>query len=350
VSDVIITKSESKDFYTVSPIKLHETPTTCLAFYPEINKKDGGIRGELRRLKKNKHDTWEKMQNDNFKTIQLQEGTFIELRTDMLTKLIEYVKKIKPIIESGLNYGENKYYVMNENDGVIITDESKRTIIKEFLSREDITEVWGIIAKNDPNLAEKINEGYWQLKRKNIIEDLKNRLKEPEKFHENKYEDSWQRWIYKNNWIFGVNYQPPIQNETVSLGNRIPDFLFPTIDGFIDILEIKLPHMDVIKNDNSHFGSWVWSPEANKAIGQVVNYLSEIDRNRLEIEARIMQKYNKNISLLKPRAYILIGNSDTWELSKKDGLRKLNNAMHRVEVITYSELVSRGNSFLKKDF
>jgi uncharacterized protein (UPF0254 family) len=35
----------------------------------------------------------------------------------------------------------------------------------------------------------------------------------------------------------------------------MPDYLFPTLDGFIDILEIKLPEDDVIIKDTNHIGS-----------------------------------------------------------------------------------------------
>ena len=39
----------------------------------------------------------------------------------------------------------------------------------------------------------------------------------------------------------------------------MPDYLFPTLDGFVDILEIKLPSFEVIEEDVGHIGSWVWS-------------------------------------------------------------------------------------------
>ena len=101
----------------------------------------------------------------------------------------------------------------------------------------------------------------------------------------------------------------------------MPDYLFPTVDGFVDILEIKLPKHEVIKADASHSGAWMWSPETNKAIGQVINYLAEIDRLRLEIEKRIKSVYELNISLLKPRAYTLIGNSARELLKRSKDFR-----------------------------
>lgn len=63
----------------------------------------------------------------------------------------------------------------------------------------------------------------------------------------------------------------------------MPDYLFPTVDNFIDILEIKLPTFEVIKEDSSHAGSWIWSKESNQSIDQVVTYLSAIDRIRFEL-------------------------------------------------------------------
>jgi hypothetical protein len=48
----------------------------------------------------------------------------------------------------------------------------------------------------------------------------------------------------------------------------ILDYLFPTPEGFIDILEIKKPTHEVIKEDRSPPGAFCWSAEANEAIGQ----------------------------------------------------------------------------------
>jgi hypothetical protein len=125
----------------------------------------------------------------------------------------------------------------------------------------------------------------------------------------------------------------------------MPDYLFPTVDNFVDILEIKLPKFEVIEKDASHKGSWIWSKDSNKAIGQVVNYLNEIDRQRLEIERLVKQNYRKDVILLKPRAYILIGKSDDWLPDKKEGLKKLNYALHGIEIITYTDLLNRGEVF-----
>lgn len=123
-------------------------------------------------------------------------------------------------------------------------------------------------------------------------------------------------------------------------------FLYPTIDGFVDVLEIKLPKDDVLVEDSSHKESWKWTSETNSAIGQVVNYLTEIDRLRLENENKIQNETGNKVLFLKPRAFILIGNSQDWSNQKKEALRKLNYYLHNIEVITYKDLLDRGNQFI----
>lgn len=158
--------------------------------------------------------------------------------------------------------------------------------------------------------------------------------------------DSWQEWIYKNNWLFGIQYGNPIGHPRVGF-RSILDYLFPTPDGFIDILEIKRPIHEVIKEDRSHPGAYCWSAEANEAIGQVVNYLHEIELHQLEIAQKLKQEHSLKLSTIKPRAFILIGKSDLWEEIERDAFRKLNHSLHGIEVLTYTDLLRRGENLIK---
>lgn len=203
---------------------------------------------------------------------------------------------------------------------------------------------WNLITGTEPELADKLSARYLQTQRKKTISDLKSRL--TKKYPETSGDDSWQSWIFDNNWLFGSNYQSPIEKQKINISGVMPDYLFPTIDGFVDILEIKLPDDEVIIVDGNHKGSWKWTSETNVAIGQVVNYLSEIDRLKLEIEKNIKSEYKKEVSLLKPCAFILIGNSENWDTTKYEALRKLNHSLHGIEIITYFDLVQRGESFI----
>lgn len=200
--------------------------------------------------------------------------------------------------------------------------------------------------KNPKDFIKEIKEQSNIAFYKEKIAEFKKRLKE--NHSETTGPNSWQRWIYENNWLFGIHYQTPIEKEKVGF-DSIPDYLFPTWDGYIDILEIKKPTEEVIKKDSSHPGSYMWSSKSNEAIGQVVNYINEVDLNKYILRERIENKYPhlKDIITIKPRAFILIGKSDSMARKDKEALHKLNYSLHGIEVITYTDLLNRGNKIIE---
>ena len=129
--------------------------------------------------------------------------------------------------------------------------------------------------KNQLALVEKTTESLKKVRRKNKhlelayqqlqqqsnlthfttrLSELQTRLNSTKGFHETKGDNSWQSWIFQNKWLFGTQYLPPIEKKKVGF-DSIPDFLFPTFDGFLDIIEIKLPKFEVVRKDDSHAGS-----------------------------------------------------------------------------------------------
>lgn len=346
MNDFITTKSIGKGIAEVEEdFILCEEPMSRLVFHAQIHNK--GIRGKLiRQRRESASDQWISEKAIDIRTLGKNETINLNIDTDGIKNLYLAIVKLANILKQrGVEYGENKYAVVDP-DQVIITDENKAMYIKKIIEAGYDKEVWNNLAESNPSLVTKLSYARIQATKKQIIDELIERLSSGG-FSETSGDDSWQKWIYKNNWLFGVNYQRPIEKAKININGVMPDYLFPTIDGFVDILEIKLPDDEVVVKDLSHNGSWKWSPETNTAIGQVVNYLSEIDRLRLEIEKNIKDKYCIEINLLKPRAYILIGNSSGWDNGKKEGLRKMNHALHGIEVITYKELVDRGNQYLK---
>mgnify|MGYP001009816411 CR=1 FL=1 len=346
MNDFITTKSIGKGIAEVEEdFILCEEPMSRLVFHAQIHNK--GIRGKIiRQRRKSATDKWVPEKAINIRSLGKNETINLTIDTNGIKKLYSAITKLANILrQKGVEYGENKYAVVYP-DQVIITDENKAKYFKKIIEAGYSEEIWIDLAQSNPSLATKLSYARIQAEKKKIIDELEHRLTQGS-FLETSGDNSWQKWIYKNNWLFGVNYQQPIERAKINIKGIMPDYLFPTIDGFVDILEIKLPNDEVVVKDASHSGSWKWSPETNIAIGQVVNYLSEIDRSRLEIEKSIKDQYNLEINLLKPRAYILIGNSNGWDNNKKEGLRKMNHALHGIEVITYKELLDRGNQYLK---
>ena len=192
------------------------------------------------------------------------------------------------------------------------------------------------------------------LRRKSSVAYYDDRMREFRSRLEGDYPEtrgraSWQNWIYANSWLFGTQYGHPIAKERVGF-DQIPDFLFPTLDGFVDILEIKKPTAEVLQPDDGHPGSYVWSRESARAIGQVVNYIDQMELNRLQLRERLSVHWKRDSGVLlpiRPRAFVLVGRWEGWPVTKREALRRLNFSLHGIEVITYSDLVQRGDRIVE---
>ena len=347
MSDKINTKSIGKGIATVEEdFILREKPMSRLVFQAQIHL--GGIKGKIiRQRRESDDDSWQADKAINIRSLGKNESINIDLGTEAVKALDEAITKLKAILQSqGIQYGEHSYAVVGGSENVIVTDRNKVQVISSILEKGYGEAVWNDLAELNPSLATKLSVARIQADKRKIVNELETRLNKGG-FKETAGADSWQTWIYRNNWLFGVNYQTALEKTKINISGSMPDYLFLTVDGFIDILEIKLPSDEVVVKDSSHEGAWKWSSETNVAIGQVVNYLGDIERQQLEIERHIEKKYDIKVSSLKPRAYILIGNSLDWQKDKKEGLRKLNHALHGIEVITYKELIDRGHQAIK---
>lgn len=345
MENVITTKSVGAGIAEVEEdFILCEEVMSRLVFHAQIHNK--GIRGKIiRQRRESKDDAWVPEKAIDIRTLGKNETINLDVNTGAVKEFYSAILKLANILKQrGVEYGENRYTVADP-DSVIITDENKVAYIKKIINAGYDEDVWNSLAESNPSLVIKLSYAKIQSTKQAVIEELGLRLSTGT-FMETSGDDSWQKWIYKNNWLFGVNYKKPIEKTKINITGVMPDYLFPTLDGFVDILEIKLPDDEVILKDTCHAGSWKWTSETNIAIGQVVNYLGEIDRLRLEIERNVKTEYGYEISLLKPRAYILIGDSTSWVSAKKEGLRKMNHALHGIEVLTYKDLLDRGNQSL----
>jgi hypothetical protein len=247
----------------------------------------------------------------------------------------------------------NQLKKVDKNFPQVLHELSYKTKNKKILLRETNEAIQNLkekkkILKSEIEQLEEIQKNSNITIFQNRIKELEERLQLTKHYPETKGKNSWQSWIYKNNWLLGIQYQEPIEKQKINLSGSMPDFLFPTIDGFLDILEIKLPSNDVIIEDSSHPGSYRWCGETNKAIGQVVNYLNDIERLQSELSRAIKREYNWDVFVIKPRAFIIVGTKNGWNEAKKEAFRKLNYSLHGIEVLTYTDLIQRGQEIIQR--
>ena len=341
MDDKIVIETFARNIANVKDFLLSEEPMSRLVFKPQVHTK--GIRGRIiRQRRSSKNDSWVSDQAIHIRKLGKNESINIDIPTKGIENFYSAIVQLKQILkEHGIEFGKNEYQI-TDLDSIIINNKNKDMYIKKLIEADCSEEILNQLTEKKFTLVKKIFYEKKQIEKQKIIDEFSVRLKD-KNLLETKDNNSWQEWIYNNYWLFGIHYQQPIQKTKINITGVMPDYLFPTLDGFIDILEIKLPTDEVLIEDKNHPGSFKWAAKTNEAIGQVVNYLGEIDSFKLEIEKAVKKQYGFDISLLKPRAYILIGNRVLWNNEQREGLRKLNHALHGIEILTYKDLFDRGN-------
>jgi hypothetical protein len=254
-------------------------------------------------------------------------------------------------IIAALNQGSKKIGWVNDDSIKDIPTEITLSSISEVLKSRvngiDELKTKKKSLKKDIEDLEKIKQQSNILFYQEKISELEERISIGNQ-SETSGKNSWQKWIYENNWLMGANYLEPIEKSKVGFSS-IPDFIFPSIDGFLDLLEIKRLEHEPIESDPSHPGAFMWTRKASEAIGQVVNYIHQIELHQMEIKQNIQRAYPNlglEIFTIKPRAFILMGNSTLWSPEHKEAFRKLNYSLHGIEVLTYSDLLIRGKNII----
>jgi len=158
---------------------------------------------------------------------------------------------------------------------------------------------------------------------------------------ENADESAFQALLTDNPWMFGSEYSE-LLNRRGWTQNEVQDFaLRRTVDGYLEIVEIKTPleGRPLFLEDKSH-ATLFQRAELSVVIGQVLNYLEKLDADRYRIIAENNEDTNK------ARAKIIVGrDGDERQIA---ALRRLNGHLHRVEIITFDQLVRIAGQVLKR--
>jgi hypothetical protein len=153
-------------------------------------------------------------------------------------------------------------------------------------------------------------------------------------------EDVYQTWCEKHSWAFGNAYVLRDSVRDISAGDRL-DLLLPTvIAGYRDIVELKRPDMRVMNWDEAHRNHY-FSSEVAKAIGQCHRYLDVLH----EMAAQGLRDHPEIVAY-HPRAIIVIGRSNDWDVSKLRDLHGLNRRLSGIMIMTYDQLLAQGERLI----
>ncbi|MFH1633122.1 MAG: Shedu anti-phage system protein SduA domain-containing protein [Chloroflexota bacterium] len=151
-------------------------------------------------------------------------------------------------------------------------------------------------------------------------------------------ETTIQHLLGENPWLFGSAYSELIDRRSWTRDDQLDFMLRRTVDGYLEIIEIKTPFSDsLFRHDSSHDNHYP-SAQLSKTIGQVMRYIEEVERNRDSIVAR------DGYDPLKIRARIILGR-DHDEMHQK-ALHNLNAHLIQIEIVTFDQLVKIGERVL----
>lgn len=158
------------------------------------------------------------------------------------------------------------------------------------------------------------------------LDDLKNLVENPITS-----EREFQAHLERNPWMFGSEYSELFTRKTWTRDDRLDYMLRKTVDDYLEIVEIKTAFNDpLFIHDKSH-NSYYPSSKLSPVLGQVTRYIEEVERNRDSIIAK------DGLDTLKIRARVIVGRDGLAE--HKIALRNFNAHLHRIEIITFDQLI-----------
>lgn len=224
---------------------------------------------------------------------------------------------------------------------ILVKHKNLKINFKNTENREEENKII-IFLKENKDILKQIIE-------KNIIpEDLliekerKNKILAINKFermlNEKIKEIEWQKWFKKNSWVF-TGY---ILNNRKIDGDKIADILLEADDGFLDIIELKLPETNFWTKKDSN-GNYNPSSELTKAITQTAMYVHKLENKGNDIDS--LEK-NDFIKTVKPKCTLIFGRSKNWDDEQKKTYRILNSNYHNLQILTYDHVLSRTKRIL----
>lgn len=249
----------------------------------------------------------------------------ITLRQDEIDLLIEYIQEYY----APLNIGLTEFIEADKDAAELFKKACALGISDEEIVSKLIES--GILTQN-------LSVAITAAERNNAVRDFETSLdQEPT-------EAFWQEWFSKNKWILGSDYLNILPERDID-AHDIADYLMRSIDGFVDVVEIKKPGLPFWAGPDSH-GNYYPTSHLTAAISQCLNYLYRIELQSNSVE--FMERVD-GTKTVKPQCMLVYGRSNDWGEDKMKALRILNAAYNQLHIITYDQLLIRAKQLLGID-
>lgn len=183
-----------------------------------------------------------------------------------------------------------------------------------------------------------------------LLNDFRNNL-----FTGTHSESFWQAYIHKVILMIYPKYIMASREITLNAINEIedpyqrrPDFILIDTNGFVDVMDIKIPEVPVISAAPSYRNNHVPSKAFSSAIQQVEKYVYCLNQRAKEnadaIQTRVSAELPADIivRVLNPLGLLIIGRSSELSSSQlRDFELVKRQYKHLVEILTYDDILAR---------
>lgn len=251
-----------------------------------------------------------------------KEDKTVTLKSEEIDKLIEYIQEYY----TPLNIGMTEFIEADE-------DAAKLFAKVRDLGISDNEVVSKLIESGI--LTQNLTVAITAAERNNAVREFEQAI------DVERTESFWQNWFSQNKWVLGSEYLNILPERDIDT-NDIADYLMRSIDGFLDVVEIKRPDLQFWAGPDSH-GNYYPTAQLTAAISQCLNYLYRIELQSNSVE--FMERVD-GTKTVKPQCMLVYGRSDDWGEDKMRTLRILNAAYHQLHIITYDQLLLRAKQLL----
>lgn len=254
-----------------------------------------------------------------------KEDKTITLKAEEIDGLIEYIQEYYTPLSIGMTE-----FIEADEDAAKLFGKIQQLGISEDEVASKLLES-GILTQN-------LSVAITAAERNNAVREFEFSLDEEQS------ESFWQEWFTRNKWVLGSDYLNILPERDIDT-HDIADYLMKSIDGFLDVVEIKRPDLNFWAGPDSH-GNYYPTAQLTAAISQCLNYLYriELQSNSVEFLDRV-----DGTKTVKPQCMLVYGRSDDWGEDKMKALRILNAAYHQLHIVTYDQLLLRAKQLLGVD-
>jgi len=226
--------------------------------------------------------------------------------------------------------------IINNIDNDIIQHFDKQALLKFEDFYEQLIATKYSTADKKVKLVTKTKIKIDKLAVDNVIAEFEKLLKASTS------EADWGKFLQKNLFLVDSKYIKSIpQLNVVLAGSRLVDFGLVDYQGHLDIFEIKKPTTSLLAATQDR-GNFYWHTDTVKALTQAEKYLYQAEGKRDTLEKDILREKEISVKVIKPRAFVLIGQSSQLKTSKQqEDFRILRNSLRNVEIVLFDELLDR---------